>query len=411
MAAIAQLKALLGIDNAQYKAGVRDSESVTKRFQSSLASIGRTLGVAFSAGAVFSFARRMMAWASDLSIAARNVGLLTSEMIALNRVAIQSGLEVNDMQRIVARLQSELYNAANGSKEARKKFEALNLSVRDLVGMDPAAQLRAVARAALDVGIPLQTLTELFGERLGPRAMVALRDIAENGLPAVDRALGEQADKLEALGSRWAKYWDEAKTHTLKFVNWLGEKHEVMTDWLAGMWEGVSEEGLKKHGNWAGFKGGAQAVREGKEQRAKRLEDTRAQRDQERKDTASQLVKMFDQSNKPGVAGADAAGQVEAWKADQKLQARLQGINERFDTAISRLMEAPMNLTGRDIRRDSMASVGGLVGSSRVGVAVADKILQKAIETNRRDEERLRLERERTEDARRAADALSGGGT
>jgi len=65
MAAFAQLKALLGIDTTQYKAGMRDSEGATKGFQRSLASVGRALGLAFSVGAIISFARSFMSWAVD----------------------------------------------------------------------------------------------------------------------------------------------------------------------------------------------------------------------------------------------------------------------------------------------------------------------------------------------------------
>jgi len=331
-------------------------------------------------------------------------------MIALNRIAIKSGIGVSEMQRLVSRLNSELYNAANGSKESAAKFKALGLSVRDLVAMDPASQLQAVARAALETGIPLQTLTELFGERLGPRAMVALKDIAENGLPAVNRALGEQADALEALGSKWTGYWDEAKAGGLAFLEWLGNAHETITDWLGGLISGPSEaqkkemqevkrqlaageitrtEFLKKSIGVAGraLADPSEKVSQGRAGRESEITERRTQRDAERQETASQMVKMFDETQ-------------------QKLR---DSINAEYDKKIAAIDAREFKSTGRNIRSDSMAAVGGFVGGSRAGVGAADKQLQLMIEAKRRDEERLKLDRQRTEDLARVADATTGG--
>ena len=56
-----------------------------------------------------------------------------------------------------------------------------------------------------------------------------------------------------------------------------------------------------------------------------------------------------------------------------------------------------------------MAAVGGMVGVSRRGVGAADKQLQLMVEQKRRDEESARLERQRTEDIARIADASERG--
>jgi len=382
MAAVAQLKALLGIDNKQYKAGMRDSESAARRFQASIASVGRALGLAFSVGALISFGRRFVSWASELSIAARNVGLLTSEMIALNRIAIKSGIGVNEMQRLVSRLQSELYNAAGGSKEAAKKFEALGLSVRDLAGMDPAAQLQAVARAALDTGIPLQTLTDLFGERLGPRAMVALREIADEGLPAVSKAMGDTIDQVELFGSRWAETMDVAKQKT---AEWGNAVISYIQD-IAAFWGGFS---AIKGTISERMEEGSAATGRARQEREDALSARQSQREKERKDTAEQMVRIFDETQ-----------QKLRDKINAEYSARIAAVEARSSVAVR----------GRDIRADSMAAVGGMVGASRAGAGVADKMLQKAVEDARRQEEIRKLNQEQADRLAELVDRASGGG-
>ncbi len=232
---IANLKAVLGLDSMPYKTGARGVKQENRSLQQSFAKIGAAIGVSFGIAAIVRAGRALVDYASQASIAARNVGMLTSEMIALNRVGMTAGMQTRQMEQLMSRLSTELFEAARGSETAEKKFTDMGLAVDDLIRMDPAQQLQAIARAAFESGVPVGHLADLFGQRLGPQAMTALRQIAEQGLPAVDAAVGRTADSLEAMGSKWAIISDQAKGFALSVVSAINTAHTAVTGFVGGV--------------------------------------------------------------------------------------------------------------------------------------------------------------------------------
>ena len=92
--ATAKLKAMLGMDAAQYKAGVRDATGATKKFQSGIASIGRTLIAAFSVGAIINFTKGLVNFASEIRHTADNLNVSTESLQALNATALKYGVSL-----------------------------------------------------------------------------------------------------------------------------------------------------------------------------------------------------------------------------------------------------------------------------------------------------------------------------
>jgi hypothetical protein len=375
MAAVAQLKAMVGLDTRAYKAGSRDIARQNQQLRRSFANIGRAIGISFSVGAVVAAGRSLMKYATEVSLAARSTGMLTSEVMALNQVAITAGMGVSEMQRLSARLSSTLFQAANGSDQAREKFERMGLEIADLAAMDPAQMLEHVAQAAFESGIPLQNLTELFGERLGPAAMNALRDIADNGLPPVDKKLGEQADTLEMLGSQWAVYGDKVKQATLGAVAWLGRQHAEITDF----WGGFFARGGEEQGG-GGFGMAADSMFEGMKRREDELDRRRKKRDEERAETQSQMVEIaLDTEEKRRMEIAEKEAELRQREQDKLLRdlnrerEREQRQSERIRERLARDLDAA---TGTGIDADALARVGGFLGGERAGLAVSDKQLR-----------------------------------
>jgi hypothetical protein len=83
-------------------------------------------------------------------------------------------------------------------------------------------------------------------------------------------------------------------------------------------------------------------------------------------------------------------------KIGKQLAAALK-IEKQFKKRQADILEAPFNATGRDIKHDQMAAVGGMVGVSRTGTGAADKMLQRMIEDARRQDEIIRLQKEANE--------------
>ncbi len=234
MGAVAELKAMLGLDPTRYNAGIKSAQKSTTVFQDGLAKATNMIAGAFSAAAVIGFAKNVWQWGDKLSETAQKVGVLTSEMAALNRVALQNGMDIDQAANMLAKMQTKLGDAIDRGGDAEKAFTNIGLSLEDLVKLSPADMLIEVARAAVKSGDPLNALADIIGERLGPQAVATFRALAEDGLGALDEALGETADKVEELGSKFAEMVDRAKADALKGGDNVAEVLEDMAHVAVG---------------------------------------------------------------------------------------------------------------------------------------------------------------------------------
>lgn len=429
MAAIATLKALLSLDNKAFKAGMRESTGLTKGFQSAMAQVGRTLGVAFSAAAIVQGAKAIASWAGNISEAAQNAGIATEVMMGLNRVAIQNGLELGDVSKLLAKVANTTASAARGEDEYAKKLRTVGLSYEKLITLNPAEQLQEVARAAVASGMPLEALAEIFEERLGPRAVSMLKDIAQNGLPAVSKAAGDAADSAEKLGDMFARVFDSVKTTALSVGGWL---HEGMADAVAivdGATRRMQGMGIKRLNPVEWGKAAAYSAKERAGVNASTEQTSKDKAAQESKDRTAALQREADKARAKKIADIDAETQAIADKRKgglEKMAAEQEAIEAKLakrmaDTqdqavrqALWRQLEASRksyeervkafkesvekekeevrkgaaekkrllaeqfatriaSTTGEGINVDSMARMGGFTGASRTGMASADR--------------------------------------
>lgn len=374
MAAIATLKAILGIDTAQFKAGMRDVKGATNDVKTVLAGVGRTLAAAFSVGAIVAAGRGLAKWASDASLAAQNAGILTRDMLALTDVAVQNGLETGDMQKLLAKLQASLYEAAQGSAEYAKVFANIGISYRELLDLDPTQQLIAVSRAAFDAGIPLQALADIFGERLGPNAVAALKQLSEDGLPKVSEAAADTADRINYLGDQYDRLTEKVKRATAAALGWVGSKIErnaTEVGTILGSWAGGA--GLHE-----GIAAGSRATQE--------LDDTKAKRKAAQSEMIQNTSKMM-QDFADQVSYEQHLAEIEKDRlATQKEMAseekKIVEWFAKFDEQQARLREQlqSVDAQGQGVRADSMAAVGGSIGNSRANLGIADRQLRVQIE-------------------------------
>ena len=295
----AHVRATIGGDTTEYRRALSGMEGMTQSSARNLTRIFAGIGI----GAILQrWGRAVIRWGSDASIAARNAQIMTSEMIALNRIGIQSGMRGSaDFARMIARVSDELARAARGSEESARKFEQMGLSVGDLIRLDPAQQLQAIAKAAFDSGLPIANLSDLFGQRLGPTAMVALREIAQNGLPEVDDAIGDTADMVEALGSKWAETMDQMKAKTAQWANSL---HNAVSD-AAAFWGGV----YGAQGSLADrFREGSRQMQIEEENREKSASIRRERRVLEQRQSIEELIRLYESAPGATAPGVTARG-------------------------------------------------------------------------------------------------------
>ena len=213
---IANLRAVLGLDSKGFKAGVKGADREAQSFRSRISGIGKAIGVAFSVGAVLQFGRALASWASDIVHAARNANLLTSEMMALNRVVEAAGGTTREAQNIFARFSAEVGEAIFQGNEMKDGYVALGLSVKNLAGRDDFERLQMLARAIRDAENPTRTLIDLFGVR-GANMRASFEAIA-NGLDNVSDASARAAENAERLATEYGTAIDKMKEFFLTLV-------------------------------------------------------------------------------------------------------------------------------------------------------------------------------------------------
>lgn len=397
MSAVAKLQAVLGMDSKEFKAGMNKAKGDASSFQSSIKKIGGVLAAAFSVSAIVGFGKSLVSWASNVSEAAQNAGILTSEMMALNEVGLKGGIGVDEMRRMLSVLQVELSSAAEGTETSRKKFEALGLDIIKLSGMNPAQMFEEVARAAVATGTPLEAIAEIFGTKLGPKAVAMMRDLAENGIGALYDEAGRAADAVEELGDRWAVVMEKMKRKA------VGLAVPVMDFIESEAVRGKAEKkAFQESSFWdkMGFAGTRKATAAGEEAVQQWWKDKYAAEEKNRADKKAQMEaaaagrvarakegqkvvtgKVEEENAKLEKERADArAAGIEKWNQGRM---RRYDIRKGGEERAARLNEQLSALTNpviqggpSQINPDSMARIGGFFGGERAGYDVQSKQLE-----------------------------------
>lgn len=382
MGAVAELKAMLGLDPKRYNAGMKSAQKSTSVFQDRLAKVTSMVAGAFSAAAVIGFAKNVWQWGDKLSEVAQKVGVLTSEMAALNKVALQNGMDVNQAANMLAKMQTKLGDAIERGGEAEKAFTNIGLSLEDMVKLSPADMLVAVARAAVESGDPLNALADIIGERLGPQAVSTFRALAEDGLGTVDEALGETADKVEELGSKFAEMLEELKSTSLKVGNSIARFFNDLVNVAVADFTGVDpmqmleqldkerelEKARKKQAD-------AQKQREVTEARQKRLAQRRSEDAAAEKKRADKLA--TDAAEKESAKQRKIAEYVEGLRV--KMVETLEDLGKKEEAIRAGEGAGGLKSTVDELSRRGGMSRGGGVGQFEIAskqLAIEKEILE-----------------------------------
>jgi hypothetical protein len=391
----AVLQAILGLKTGPFRAGIQDAKGQALGLQKTLSSVGQTIGIAFSAAGAMMAARSIATWASGISEAAQNVGILSSEMLALNGIAEQNGLKVDDLAKMLAKLQTQQMDAAKGSKTARDAFAGLGLELDAVMRLDPVELMRAVAKAAMETGTPVSALADIFGDRLGPRAVAALRQISEDGLGPLNADLGEAVDQVERLDDRMTALASTIKGNLATSLNWLIDAFGTASDFWGGMMAGG---GMTP----GGVVGGAEGIRRAEYAKRQQREADAARRTEEKKEKADALIAELRKTEAD--ASAKAASKTggkksveqeiadaqwdrdEKWAADRRRQMdRERDIRKSYGEDIDQVRQrmAGVDPAGRGVTVSGIETMGaGGFGVDRSGLGMADRQFRMQQEQN-----------------------------
>lgn len=210
------------VDNSQAKPALEQTEKgikgVTDEAQKNdevLNQIGVTaknvaLGLAsiFTVDKVIAFAREITQFASDMDDASAKTGIGVEQLQALNYAAVGAGVSVDQITTAIVQLSKRLIG---GEDSAVQAVEALGLSVKDLIQLDPADAFLTIAERVAAIDNPMKQAAlsmALFG-RSGADLLPAMKEDLR-GLMEQARSTGSVMDKdliakADAFDDAWTR--------------------------------------------------------------------------------------------------------------------------------------------------------------------------------------------------------------
>lgn len=172
--------------------GSEMGSSLTSGFgaaQKAMAAFGVTLGGAAVVGAMVRGARAAIEYGDAIGKAASKSGIAAADFQALAYAAKMSDVEMGSLSTSLRVMQTNISEAASGSKSATAALNGVGLSVAQLRGMQPEQQFQAIAEQISRIKDPAdraRAATELFG-----RAGADLLPMFEQGASGIRKATDE----------------------------------------------------------------------------------------------------------------------------------------------------------------------------------------------------------------------------
>ena len=208
----------LSTKDAQLRAGLQRAQAQLKAFGAALKEVGRGLLVGGSAvlAPLLGGAKVLADFGSQLKDTADRTGIAAGKLSELAYAADQSGTDLGAVELGVKKMQRTLVEAASGSDTARAALARVGLTVRDLAGLSPDAQLARIADGLAAIGDPAErtaAAVELFGKSgtdLIPMLSAGAAGLEEFAQRARELGLtmsDEQAAAAEKFGDALATLW------------------------------------------------------------------------------------------------------------------------------------------------------------------------------------------------------------
>jgi hypothetical protein len=150
--ALGSLVVTLGLDAAQFTAGLTKSEFEAKKWRDSLVGVAKEAGILVAAGAataataIVALTKSAIDSADQLNKLSQSTGIATEDLSALAFAAELSDVNTQDLASAMGKLSKSINEASTGVGDQAEAFKALGISVRDSSG-----NLRGADSVLLDI--------------------------------------------------------------------------------------------------------------------------------------------------------------------------------------------------------------------------------------------------------------------
>lgn len=219
MATLASYKIDLEMSTAKFRRQVGQVRKSINSIGDSASAAGRLIGNIIPGVGIAGFTvatKQALDYADSVQKLSIRLGASTEGLTRLGFAAEQTGVSQETLNMALQRQTRRISEAANGTGEAVKALEELNLSAESLNQLAPDEQFRLLADAIKDVENPADRVR--LAMKLFDSEGVALVQTMEGGSAALD-AFGAEADRLGITLSRSAVDQAAAANDALNRLN------------------------------------------------------------------------------------------------------------------------------------------------------------------------------------------------
>jgi hypothetical protein len=249
------LNVKIGADTRGLDQSLNRSQQIMRRF-----ALGAAGALAAVGTAMVAMTRRSMQNADELAKSARQIGLTTDRLQAMQLVAQEAGISTGALTNSLGIMQRNIVELERGTAGQTRAFEALGLSIRDLQGLNADEQFERIAERLNRIEDPAQRTAiamEVFG-RSG-REVINMLDgysdklqdatefqrrfgiaIEQTDAEAIERAndaVGRLREAFGGLGNvlavRFAPAIERASNMLLGLAGHIADRVNPQTDTLA----------------------------------------------------------------------------------------------------------------------------------------------------------------------------------
>lgn len=151
MARTVQLKGKLSWNNAEFRKGAKEANSIATKMGKTIALAGTAAATAFGA-AMAKIAMDASRHFDRVAKASRNFQISTKFMQNMARAAEKGGFSLEQFAKSQRRLITSTADAQKGIKTYVDAFSDLNININDFVKLSPEEKFLRIARAVRDIG-------------------------------------------------------------------------------------------------------------------------------------------------------------------------------------------------------------------------------------------------------------------
>lgn len=181
------LTAVFGMDATGVRTEIKQLRKDFAAFADSVAS----LGIGAVTAAFVALSKGAVELAGRLADTAVNVGINVESLQALEAQHKRNGVPAEQLTKALEKIRAGVQAAREGDEKAVITLAKLGLKWQDLAALPLEKKYERIARAQLnakDKSEAYSAICDLFGEKVGPRLMGSLNELAQDGFPAIAAA-------------------------------------------------------------------------------------------------------------------------------------------------------------------------------------------------------------------------------